>query len=117
MSEGQTFTTFEELLDLRKEPETSCTRIDSAIRDYQQEMFAIKSLLENTKYDKFEGWDDLDTAYTFLTYTEDEFEYCRSQCEDIRRWGEDWKDLALSLIKQYEPELLLSDEHETEPKS
>lgn len=37
---------------------------------------------------------------------EDLLEQLRAACEDIRYWGQQWKDLAKGLIEKYEPELL-----------
>lgn len=92
--------TSEALYGLPKQPENTCPAIDSAIRDLRQAMKTLESAGRDCRH--IEGADEIeeqiDDGVYQVSYLEEKFEHCRSQCEDIRAWGQAWKDLAKELL-------------------
>ena len=100
--------TSEELLQFTKQPEETCPEINRAI-------VKIKDAQKEIKWTRNEyDIERLRSAITDIEWDidglENSFEYCRSQCQELRAWGQDWKDLCKKLIDKYEPERLEEDE-------
>jgi|TARA_Y100000296_G_scaffold81321_1_gene108313 predicted secreted protein len=84
--------------DIQAEPEQSCGRIDAGIKDVSKAIKTLESASRDTEVKETE--DDIDDALYDLSDIVDQFEYCRSQCEEIRAWGKAWKDTAEDLVEQ-----------------
>lgn len=104
----------EDILGIEKQPEMSCPKINEAVKDVCRVIDSAKGAFRSIQY---EDWDGVKSAVENIecdsSCLEDHFEYCRSQCELIRSWGQNWKDLAKRLIRAHEPELLESTEYVT----
>lgn len=100
--------TSEDKHDIREQPENSCPTIDTAIEQInlaqkaQRHAHDYAHNIDDEDSQKQYVIEELDRIYSELFDLENNFEYCRSQCEDIREWGQQWKDLALQLIQEKE---------------
>jgi len=105
---------FEDILAIESEPEMSCEKINKAIKDVNSALNLLKSVLKSAQYieNQDETREDIITEIESAEYDisdlEDAFEFCRSQCEKIRAWGEQWKAEAIKALMKYEPETLSS---------
>lgn len=95
-------------LGVCKQPEPTCTEIDRAIKKVRNALSCLKSATKLAGYepDTKDICDEIESAAWDVEDLEDAFEYCRSQAEEIRAWGQEWKDVAKALIEEYEPERL-----------
>ena len=96
--------TSEEKLEIPPQPQPSCRRINQAIKDVRKAIFYAKSAIKAIEEEDTKSMvEDIESSLCGL---EDDFEFCRSQAEDIREWGDEWKVLAKRLVQEYEPERL-----------
>lgn len=94
--------TSEEVFGISEQPKMCCPIIDSVIEEVATAASNISH--HNAQYDS------LDECQTALEGThdiaiwldvKDEMEKLRKQVEDIRSWGQEWKDLSKELFKKY----------------
>ncbi len=97
--------TSEQILEITKQPQETCSTINKAIKNLRDAQTYVKFALKELKYieDSETITDYVESIDYELGGIEEDFEFCRSQCEDIRSWGQEWKDLAKSLLNHYEP--------------
>jgi hypothetical protein len=103
--------TSEEKLGLTKQPEETCPRIDKFIKEIKWAIQDLEGAMKDIgREDYKEAESDIDTALRNYIYDiEDNYESLRKQCEDIRAWGQQWKNLAKDLLNEYEPETIKDD--------
>ena len=99
--------TSEEILGFPKPPPHQCPKIDKFVAKAKSISRAIR---------KAEKCDEISEMKSFVSDAawdtgdiEDNFEELRSALDELRCWGDEWKDLAKRLINQYEPEMLNTD--------
>lgn len=88
------------------EPEQSCPRVDSAITDIRSIEQQINTAHDDANSIETEDSDVLgsiadlakDIADIDVSEMEDNFEYLRTQCEDLRAWGQAYKDAYEKLL-------------------
>lgn len=90
--------TTEELLNIELAPDYQCPKIDSLLRDVS----AIESLTRHRHESEEVLKEYLDDINFYISTFEDELESIRAAIEDIRRWGQEWKDKAKRMIEKYE---------------
>lgn len=93
----------ERLHNIAPQPEAKCPLIDKMLKKVEQGMSYLKSALEA---------DNLDAALQEVThatwYFEDlggawgDLEDARKACEELRAWGQEWKDKAKEYYDEYE---------------
>lgn len=98
--------TSEELFGVDEQPEANCPRVDRGLKvwyDVQRDIYGYcKDLKRCDTLDEAEKIGcNIDWAIGSLDVVE-EYEELRRQCENIRTWGQGWKDLAKKLIEQRE---------------
>ena len=84
-----------------QEPDTSCSEIDKAIQKATNGLSSLKSAYKLCGcLEEDPGIEDaLSDAEYDLEDMESCLEYCRSQCEALRAWGNEWKEEALHCHK------------------
>lgn len=98
--------TVEQKIGIIDEPEHSCPKIDrfqSYLNDVARSIHNIPYYFDRDIPDIQSLVDEADFA---LTMMESEIEEVRTINRDIRMWGEEWKEIALSLIEKYDPDML-----------
>ena len=91
--------TSEQMLSISEQPHMSCDEINKYIKHLGWGLEYIQYIAKCETLDlAIESANDAESELNFL---EDGFEYCRNQCEEIRRWGQEWKDLAKSLTAEF----------------
>lgn len=103
--------TSEQVLSIKEQPIDTCPMIDRVKDD-------IKNTLSSIQYYCNARTDSLDEAEDKLSEIDslssinldDELEEIRTNVIKIRRWGQEWKDLAISLFEKYGDKEDLSDD-------
>lgn len=103
--------TSEQVLSIKEQPIDTCPMIDRVKDD-------IKDTLSSIQYYCNARTDSLDEAEDKLSEIDslssinldDELEEIRTNVIEIRRWGQEWKDLAISLFEKYGDKEDLSDD-------
>lgn len=88
------YSTYEENHGINEEPEYSCPKIDKFIDEIykiRKEIMHLSKIIDDDS--KFQS--ELLQVSNKLKKLEDGFEYCRSQAESIRNWGDSWRDRSL----------------------
>jgi hypothetical protein len=98
------------LLGIKEPPEHLCNRIDSILKDVVRGRKEITAILDyliklNIESENIEEvideikihTDDIDTVLSCVLDVSDEIDELRYEIEDLREWGQQWKDLAKSL--------------------
>lgn len=91
--------TNEEAFEVREQPAPTCPMIDSLIKRSNEIMKTIRGYNRANEEELRLMVDDVDTS---IRYFEDQLNEIRSHVEDIRSWGQDWKDVALDLSEKLE---------------
>jgi len=91
--------TNEEYFEVSEQPEPTCPMIDSLIKRANEIMKTIAGYDRMNEDELLSAVDDVDTS---IRYFEDQLNEIRSHVEDIRSWGQDWKDVALDLSEKLE---------------
>lgn len=100
--------TSEELFDITEQPPQQCPNIDSIIRDLDGTCKQIQSIANDIK--RTDSIDDIPSlAGDIDWYSSDidkskELNELRKQIELVRGWGEEWKNLAKSLLNNMSKE-------------
>lgn len=107
--------TSEELLGITKQPEYQCPNIDKTLRvlyDIKKEILGYtKGLKYSDNEEVIKIANDIEWSINMLDIDYD-LEKLRKSCEEIRTWGQEWKNLSKKLIaKQDDISNLLSDEY------
>lgn len=96
--------TSESLFGINEQPEQNCPKIDKGLNQWHYMRRDIESYCKDLKHcdtveeaEKIGG--DIDYSIGSLDITE-EYEELRRQCENIRSWGQGWKDIAKKLIEE-----------------
>jgi len=93
--------TSESKLGIRKPPEMQCTYINEVLKELDKFRINVASMDEEDSVEAFK-----DEVLYQIRNIEEHFECVRSSCEGIREWGQEWKDLAKELVREYEPHRL-----------
>ena len=100
--------TSEERLCIKKPPEFQCLNIDKYIKS--------ANIIEKLSYSAGKT-DDIDELHEYCSDInweavdiESQYEDLRGVIENLREWGNGWKELAKELITEYEPKLLATTE-------
>lgn len=97
--------TSEEILGFPEPPGHQCSNIDSFIKVADG---IAKDIAMACKSDSLEDmYDHCRDADWNAGDIEGYFEELRTALEDLRNWGQDWKDLAKSLADEHEPDLII----------
>lgn len=95
----------EQLFDIKEEPGHNCPRIDKGIKEWNYVQKSINGFCKDLgRLDNVEAKgiaDDIEWEIGRLDIGE-EYEELRYQCDQLRKWGTEWKRLALRLIEQKE---------------
>ena len=100
--------TSEELFDITEQPPQQCPNIDTIIRDLEGTCKQIQSIANDIK--RTDNIDDIPSlAGDIDWYSSDidkskELNELRKQIELVRGWGEEWKNLAKSLLNNMSKE-------------
>lgn len=97
--------TSEEILDIQKPPENTCPDIDKIIKAINK-AYDIANQAERECHrvgDECGPADIFDDIQYELSGLEDELEKLRKANENLRTWGQHWKNLAKELLSKYEP--------------
>lgn len=93
--------TSEQRYGISEQPKPTCPMIDSVISDLR------KCDREMNRWERYK--DDaeylanvLDTVSSIVGNLESELEKIRDNADKIRRWGQEWKELAGAYIPKYE---------------
>lgn len=98
----------EELFDIMEQPPQQCPNIDSIIRDLEGGCEKIQNIINDIK--RTNNIDDIQSLasdidwYLNDLYKSNELNKLRKQIELIRGWGEEWKNLAKSLLNNMSKE-------------
>lgn len=98
--------TSEELFDIDQQPEENCPYINKCISDISAAYKDIRSELRQAEDSELADsleW-DVDSIYESVNYLEE----LRSRINNLRQWGQQWKDLAKDMF-----ELLPKEQQET----
>lgn len=97
--------TSEQLFDIQEPLDYQCNKISKCKNDYQTMFKEIeKSLKLVNRYESVQDFaDDISSAVWGLD--EDSFEELRTAIEEVRAWGQEWKDLCKKIINE-NPELI-----------
>lgn len=101
----------EKLLGITEQPDQQCPRVDEAIRDYDRMFREIKSICKDLS--RVDGAEEMASDIDWWNGNVDfvgALEDLRTQCMNIRDWGQQWKDLAKRLISKVGVDELLEDE-------
>lgn len=93
--------TSENALGISIPPEFQCSNIDQVIKNIgsiEKEVDNARDYLRNEEYDDVQ-W-HLDSANHDLYGLASEVEEIRTAIEEVRAWGQEWKDLAKRLINE-----------------
>jgi len=93
--------TSEYVLGITEPPEYQCPKIDEVIKDIgsiEKEVDNAKDYLRNEEYDDVQ-W-HLDSVNHDLYGLANEVEEIRTAIEEVRAWGQEWKNLAKRLINE-----------------
>lgn len=90
-------TSTEELFELSKQPELNCSYIDEQIKQLNVDIRYALSNVEYLDVDK-EVKRDLSSSIKDFENYEDTMNELRNRIEEIRAWGNEWKDLAKSMF-------------------
>lgn len=100
--------TSEELFGITQQPPQQCPNIDSIIRDLQNTCEQIQSIANDIK--RTDNLDDIpslagdiDWRSSYIDKSK-ELNELRKQIELVRGWGEEWKNLAKSLLNNISKE-------------
>jgi len=74
------------------EPKHTCPEIDKGLEHAKQIESSLTYILKQDDV----KWHVENIEY-YLGYLVDTLEYCRNQCEDLRSWGQHWKEQAEEL--------------------
>lgn len=89
--------TSEDVFGIFSPPENQCPSIDSII---QYHNYGMNELEESFGIDDIDGvFKNVREAQKYLGGLVDEIESVREAIENIRNWGQEWKDLAKELIE------------------
>lgn len=86
----------EDLFDIPRAPDFQCSRIDKLIKVIDS---CYHSSNNTDRMDEDHLRSTLDDINSELHRLDDELEKVRSACEDIREWGNSWKEFAKKLIE------------------
>lgn len=93
--------TSEELFGIVAQPENQCPTIDREIKDWNTARVDIKYYCKDLN--GIEGAESIAKDIEWEVERLDlvgGFEEIRKKCEDIRTWGQEWKDLAQQLLSE-----------------
>lgn len=88
--------TSEEVHGIREQPAPTCPMLDSVIRDLQKAMQDLHRW-ERDKEDAEALANRCEYAEWHIGSIEEKLEKIRGHVEEIRAWGQEWKDLAKEL--------------------
>lgn len=102
--------TSENLFYLNEPVEHQCPKFDSVIKDIN-EAYKLTQLSRYDDTDSIDFYQDrLGDIDWLLRSKEDEINELRAAIEDVRSWGQDWKDVAKSLIECNDVDLSVYEE-------
>lgn len=102
--------TSEELFSIDQQPEENCPYIDKCIGDISIAYKDIKSELRQAEYSELAG--SLEWGIDGMHESVDYLEELRSRINNLRQWGQQWKDLAkemFELLPKEHQEIFFSD--------
>lgn len=111
LKESYGFVSSEKILGITEQPEQQCPRVDEAIRDYDRMYKEIKSICKDLA--RIDGAEEMASDIEWWNGNVDfvgALEDLRTQCMNIRDWGQQWKYLAKRLIDKVGVESVLEDE-------
>lgn len=94
----------EELFNLESEPPLNCPTIDGYITDIKRAIGSIEDL----KQLEDDSGDVLSIADDISYYVDDvpgQMEHLRSKIEELRQWGNSWKELFIDLVHRLDIDL------------
>lgn len=96
--------TSEELFAIPKQPDQQCPLINDIISDLNTEAANVKSVWQGLKDVEEAQYyiSDLDWAEFNIRNLDSKMEEVRTNIENIRSWGEEWKSLAMELLQDKE---------------
>lgn len=106
--------TTEDLFDIFKQPGQKCPLVDAALSDlkyisdecaYQERRIKHNEDIDDVK----DAFNDLVWVVQSKTDINDRLEDLRKACSDLRDWGQEWKSLALILLKKHGHEEYIAD--------
>ena len=100
--------TSEEKLGISKPPDFTCPQIDKGVKSIRDGLLSLKFALKAQSESNMR--DEVESAEWAISDIEDILEHCRSQLEDIRSWGQQWKDMAKAMIEEHDPQLLYEED-------
>lgn len=97
--------TSEQLFDIQEPLDYQCSKIDKCKSEYRTMFKDINNAIRlANRYDNVEDFaSDISSAIWGLD--EDSFEELRTAIEEVRAWGQEWKDLCKKIINE-NPELI-----------
>lgn len=96
--------TSEDKLRISKQPEVMCSKIDEYIKNIDRISSDISFALKSEDMDEIKNL--CESADWDLSGVNIQFENLRCALEEVRSWGQQWKDVAKNLIEFHEPSLL-----------
>lgn len=99
--------TSEKLFDIDKQPEQQCPTINKMQANIKDGCKEIESYCRDLK--SIEGAEslasDIESSVSYYMWDKiDELEKLRTEIENIRKWGQSWKDLSKSIINNTKKE-------------
>ncbi len=96
--------TSEEKLGFDSPIEHQCPKIDTLVKAAKEIESAINHALKCDDVDDMRL--NVEDADWYAGDIESGFEELRDALDNVRQWGQQWKELAKELIEEYEPERL-----------
>lgn len=95
-NEYSTHVTSETVLGIQEPPAHMCSDLDEVIKLAKDTLHAVEQINGSDEHD--DKW-YVDSARGDIGYIPSAVENIRTQVEDLRQWGQEWKDLAKRLME------------------